>query len=95
MQIIIKSIHFTAGPDLENYVRDKVEDLTKLNNRIVRAHITLSIEAGNNSESKVCEIVLSIPGEDPYLKKMGSSFEEAVNLAVDAMQKVLRRLKPR
>ncbi|MEQ9166426.1 MAG: HPF/RaiA family ribosome-associated protein [Fulvivirga sp.] len=95
MQTLIKSVHFTAGAELEQLARDKVEGLRRINSRIVRAHVTLSLEPGGNPENKTCEILLSIPGEDPFIKKKASTFEEAVSIATNAMEKVLRRKKPR
>jgi putative sigma-54 modulation protein len=95
MQILINSVHFKAGPDLEEFTRDTLERLGKLNGRIVRAHVTLSQEPGTDPNNKSCEILLSLPGEDPFLKKTGATFEEAIALATNAMEKVLRRMKPR
>jgi len=95
MQILIKSVHFKAGSDLEQFAIDKIDKLSALNSRIVRAHVTLSLEPGGNPENKSCEILLSLPGEDPFLKKTAGSFEEAISQAVVALEKVLRRMKPR
>lgn len=95
MQVLIKSTHFKASNQLEEFTRKKMERLANFNSRIVRIHVTLSLESGNDPENKSCEIVLSIPGEDPYLKKTAASFEEAASLASDAMEKILRRKKPR
>jgi len=95
MQTIVKSVHFNVSDELHDFTIDKVEKLEKLNNRIVRAHVTLSLEPDSKPENKSCEIILSIPGEDPYLKKTAGSFEESVLQAVEALEKVLRRMKPR
>ncbi|MFZ1808604.1 MAG: HPF/RaiA family ribosome-associated protein [Cyclobacteriaceae bacterium] len=95
MQTLIKSVHFTARPELEEYTLDKIGGLSKLNTTIIRAHVTLSVEPGSSPENKNCEILLSIPGEDPYLKKTASTFEEAVSMATNAMEKLLRRKKSR
>jgi len=95
MQILIKSVHFTARPELEQFTQEKIDGLNKLNGKIVRAHVTLSVEPGSSPDNKSCEILLSIPGEDPYLKKTAATFEEAVAMATTAMEKILRRKKPR
>ena len=95
MQTLIKSVHFTARPELEEYTRDKIDGLSKLNSKIIRAHVTLSVEPGSSPENKSCELLLSLPGEDPFLKKTAATFEEAVSLAANAMEKVFRRKKPR
>ncbi len=95
MQILIKSVRINLQPELEEFIRDKVERLEKLNDRIVRAHVTLSVDQGNSPQNKSCEILLSLPGEDPFLKKTGASFEEAVSEATTAMERVLRKKKVR
>ena len=95
MQILIKSTHFKASEHLEKFTRKKIERLENLSDRIIRVHVTLSLESDNAQENKVCELLVSIPGDDPYLKKSAASFEEAVADATDAMEKVLRRKKPR
>lgn len=95
MQTLIKSVKFKASSRLEEFTRERVERLGKLNSKIIRVHVTLSLEPDSNPENKSCELLLSIPGEDPFLKKTAGSFEEAVTQAVEAMEKVLRRMKPR
>ena len=95
MQTIVKSVHFKAGDQLEAFAIEKLERLEKLSDRIIRANVTLSLEPDSESSNKSCEILLSIPGTDPYLKKKAPTFEEAITDAVDALEKVLRRMKPR
>ncbi|HOO08630.1 MAG TPA: HPF/RaiA family ribosome-associated protein [Cyclobacteriaceae bacterium] len=95
MQILIKSVQIDLQPQLEGFIRDKVGSLEKFNDRIVRAHVTLSVEQGNSPQNKSCEILLSLPGEDPFLKKTGASFEEAIAGATSAMEELLRRKKVR
>lgn len=95
MQVLIKSVHFKASDHLEKFITEKVEQLEQLNSRIVRVHITLSLESESTHENKVCEMLVSIPGEDPFVKKTKGTFEEAVTAATVAMEKVLRRMKPR
>ena len=95
MQAIIKSVKFKASSRLEDFVNERVERLGRLNQKIIRVHVTLSLESDSSPENKSCELLLSIPGEDPYLKKTADSFEEAVIQAVDAMERVLRRMKDR
>lgn len=95
MQILIRSVRINLRPVLEEFIRDRVARFEKLNDRIVRAHVTLTVEQGSSPKNKSCEILLSIPGEDPFLKKTGASFEEAVSEATTAMERVLRKKKVR
>ena len=54
MNIIIQSLGFKAGEELENYVREKLSKLTP-NENIVRANVTLYMGANKNTPDTFCE----------------------------------------
>lgn len=92
MKINLQSLKFDAKQDLKDYVDEKVGKLSKYDDKIISAEVTLSID-GDNTENKVCEIRLVVPGYDDFVKKNATSFEEAVHSCVEVLQKVLRRKK--
>lgn len=73
MQTLIKSVHFTARPELEEYTRDKIDGLSKLNSKIIRAHVTLSVEPGSSPENKSCEPLIVITWRRSLSKENGSN----------------------
>lgn len=92
MKINLQTLKFEARQDLKDYINDKVGKLSRYDEKIMSADVTLSID-GDSTENKVCEIRLVIPGYDDFVKKNASSFEEAIHSCVEILQKILRRKK--
>jgi ribosomal subunit interface protein len=92
MNIIIQSPGFKASDNLQSLVREKLEKFDHQAHKIVRADVTLTQEAGIEHPF-VCEVRLEMPGNDPFVKKSGDSFEKAVAEAVDALQSVLHKMR--
>lgn len=93
MDIKIHSIHFDADSKLEDFVEKKVNKLEQFYDNIIGAETFLRYEKEQAPENKIAEIKLQIPGSDLFAKKQSSTFEEATNLAVDALRKQLTKRK--
>lgn len=91
MNITFQSVHFKASTHLEEFVRDKVSKLFDQHDKIIRADVTLFEGASGNPKNQFCEIILSLPGENKFVKKNSSSYEESVLKTVATLQKTLRR----
>lgn len=92
MDIIIQSLGFTAGEELEAFVQSRLEKFNK-ESAIIRANVTLFIGSDGNPNKYCCEIRLEVPGNDLFVKKNGDSFEKAIVSAADALQRSVRRAK--
>ncbi len=92
MQINLQTLKFDARPELNDYVNEKVGKLSQYEDKIISADVTLSIN-GDIVENKVCEIRLVVPGNDDFVKKNATTFEEAIHSCADVLQKILRRKK--
>ena len=93
MKINLQSLKFTAKNELKNFVEDKVSKLSRYDDKIISAEVTLTLEEGKIPENKVCEIRLIVPGNDDFVKKSAATFEEAVLNAVVTLQTILQRKK--
>ena len=93
MKINIKALKFRAKKELKEYVNEKVSKLSRFDDSIISADVTLMLEGGNIPENKICEIRLVVPGYDEFVKKNAATFEGAVLSSVDVLQKVLHRKK--
>ncbi len=91
MQLSIQSLHFTAKPELNDFVTEKVNKLERFNSKIESASISLRLDKDDKTENKICEIRLAIPGNDIFSKHQCSTFEEAVKKTVDALQSQLEK----
>ena len=92
MDVIIQSLGFTAGADLETFVHEKLDKFNK-ESEIIRANVTLSIGVEPDPNKYCCEMRLEVPGNDLFIKKNADTFEKAIVSAADALQRSRRRAK--
>jgi putative sigma-54 modulation protein len=93
VDVKIHSVHFDADKKLLNFIEERVNKLTKFYDHIIDAEVILKIEKGATPENKVAEIRLSIPGNDAFSKKISKSFEESVDLAIEALRRQIKKHK--
>ncbi|MDR1793332.1 MAG: ribosome-associated translation inhibitor RaiA [Bacteroidales bacterium] len=93
MQININSVHFKADAKLEEFIRSKVQKISKLNDHLIGTDVTLKLDNTDKPENKIAEIRLKIKGNDLLSSKQCRTFEEATDSAIDALRKQLEKLK--
>ncbi len=93
MTINISSVHFKTDQKLEDFINEKVEKLNKVHDGIIGAEVTLKLENTDVPENKTVEIRMQIKGNDAIASKTAKSFEEATDVAVDALKKQLMKIK--
>jgi len=93
MKVNINSVHFKTDKRLDSFITEKVEKLSDLYDGIIGSEVTLRVNNGEDHDNKIAEIRLLVPGNDLFAKKQSKSFEEATDIAVDALRKQLTRHK--
>lgn len=94
MNIQVNTVHFTADQKLIDFVNKKVPKLDTFFDGIISAEVILKVAKPEASNNKVAEIKLSIPGTDYlFAEKQADSFEEALDLAIDAIHRQLSKYK--
>ena len=94
MEIKINSVHFTADQKLVDFINKKVSKLDTFFDGIINAEVTLKVDKPESTNNKVSELKLSIPANGYlFAKKQADSFEEATDLAIDAIKKQLDKFK--
>ena len=93
MNVTISSIHFKADVKLEEFIREKTAKLAGLFDGVIGCDVTLRLEAATNNENKTAEIRVLIPGNDLFAKKQAKTFEEAIDNAVDALKRQVKKHK--
>ncbi len=93
MKVTISSLQFKADVKLEDFVREKVGKLSQLYEGVLGCDVVLRLDSASNNENKIAEIRLLIPGNDLFAKKQARSFEEAIDNAVDAVRRQLKKHK--
>ncbi|MGQ1891691.1 ribosome hibernation-promoting factor, HPF/YfiA family [Thermophagus sp. OGC60D27] len=93
MNITIQTVHFDASSRLDSFIHQKVGKLDQFSDNIITAVVTLRLDKSETSENKLAEIELDIPGNKLFAKKQSKTFEEAVDLACEALRKQLVKRK--
>ena len=93
MKLRIQSINFDATSTLENYVNKKTSKLEKFFDEIISFEVYLKVVKPETATNKEAEIKISIPGVEFFASKTCDTFEEAVDLTVDALEKQIRKHK--
>lgn len=93
MNIKITSLHFKTDKKLETFIENKINKLEDLYNGLMGAEVSLKVENTTDSENKVADIRLLIPGHDLFAKKQTKSFEESVDKGVEALRRQLKKYK--
>lgn len=93
MKVLISSLHFKADVKLEDFIREKVTKVSSYFDGVISSEVTLKVDTSSSNENKIAEIRINIPGNDLFAKKQAKTFEEAVDSAVDALKKQIKRHK--
>lgn len=94
MNVKISTVHFNADQSLIDFVNKKVAKLDTFFEGIIGADVILKVLKPETSNNKVSELKVSIPANGYlFAKKQANTFEEATDLAVDAIRKQLGKYK--
>ena len=93
MEIRIKSIHFDATEKLQEFINKKVEKLQKSYEDIQKVEVQLKVEKPAAALNKTTSLTVSAPGNTLFVEKTCDTFEEGVDLCLDAMKVQLTKFK--
>lgn len=93
MDIKVNSVNFTADHKLITFVNDKVNKLQLFFDNIIAGEVFLRVDKDQEKENKLAEIKILLPGRELFAKKQCKSFEEATDLAVEALRRQVKRYK--
>ncbi|MCY7349650.1 MAG: ribosome-associated translation inhibitor RaiA [Cytophagaceae bacterium] len=95
MKLQVHSIHFDADQKLLAFIQVKLNKLDQFYDRIISGEVFLRLTKGESSKVliKQIDIKINVPGGNLFVKEEGRSFEEATDLAVEALKSQLRRFK--
>lgn len=93
MDIQVHSVHFTADKKLVDFVNEKVGKLELFFDNIITTEVYLRLDKSQDGENKIAEVKILIPGKELFAKKQCKSFEEAADLAVEALRKQVNKHK--
>lgn len=93
MIVRIQSIHFDASERLQAFIQKKAAKLEKFYDDIEKVEVSLKVVKPEAAENKEAGIKILIPNGEFYASKVCDTFEEAVDLDVEALEKQLVKYK--
>ncbi len=96
MEIRIQAIHFEISERLETFVNKKIDKLVRRNDAVTEADVILKVVKPETAMNKEDTIKMTVPQhEDIVASKVADTFEEAVDLALEAIDRQLEKYKNR
>lgn len=94
MEAKIKAIHFDVTDRLVNFINKKVDRLARRFDAITEAEITLKVVKPETAMNKEAAVKLLVPpAADLFASKTADTFEEAIDLCLDALESQLEKNK--
>ncbi len=95
MDVKIQSVKFDADAKLLAFVEAKMGKLERFVDRATRADVIMKLDKDHDKGNKVVTISLRLPGDELVAESRAKSFEEAVDLTIEALKKQIERVKDR
>lgn len=94
MVVSVKAIHFDISDKLDGFVHKKTDKLFRRFDSISEIEVTLTLVKPEAAMNKEAGIKIHVPEmRDLFASKTADTFEEAIDLALDALEKQLEKIK--
>lgn len=93
MKVDVHAVNFTVDRKLVDFVQERMNKLEKYYDRVVSSDVFLKVERTSDKENKVVEIKVNVPGDEFLVKKQCKTFEEAVELSAESLERLLVKRK--
>ena len=93
MKVNVHAVNFTVDSKLIGYVQERLDKLEKYYDKVVYSDVFFKLDNTGAKVNKIAEIKINVPGDEFIVKKQCKTFEEAVVLAADSMERLLMKRK--
>ena len=93
MKLLIQAVNFDATEKLEAYIEKKAKKLEKVFDDIMTMDLYLKVVKPETAANKQAEIKATAPGVDFFASKTCDTFEEAIDLSLEAIGKQVIKYK--
>ena len=91
MEVKIQSVKFDASKQLIDFVEKKMSRLERFEGNSTGVDVTLKLDKDDEKGNKLALVTLHIPGGDIVSEQRARTFEEAVDLALDAVKRQIEK----
>lgn len=93
MDVKIQSVKFDADAKLIAFVEAKMSKLEKFADRATGSDVIMKLDKDHEKGNKVVTITVRIPGDELVAEARAKSFEEAVDINIEALKKQIEKAK--
>ncbi len=94
MEVNIKAIHFDISDKLLSFTNKKIDKLGRRFESISEVNVNYTLVKPETSMNKEAGVEVHVPGYGKlFASKTADSFEEALDLSLDALERQLERTK--
>ncbi|MBO5457097.1 MAG: ribosome-associated translation inhibitor RaiA [Muribaculaceae bacterium] len=95
MDINIKAIHFDISEKLTSFINKKIDKLVRRYPAVNTVEVSLKVVKPETALNKQVTMCVLVPQEKLVADKTADTFEEAVDLSIEAIEKQLQKYKDR
>lgn len=93
MKVNVHAVNFSVDQKLVNFIQERMDKLEKYYDKVVFADIYLKTEKTSEKENKCVDVKMTVPGDEFVVKKQSKTFEEAMDLAAESLERSLLKRK--
>ncbi len=94
MDVRIQAVHFEISTRLTDFINKKADRLARRFPTVTIFDFTLNVVKPETANNKEAVVKVAAPGHDEVVaSKIADSFEEAVDLAIEAVERQLEKHK--
>ena len=93
MKVNVHAVNFSVDRKLIGFVQERLDKLEKYYDKVVHSDVFFKVDNTSAKVNKIAEIKINVPGNEFIVKKQCKTFEEAVELCADSMERLLVKRK--
>lgn len=94
MDVRIQAIHFDIAEKLTTFINKKADRIARRNTAITEMDVTLKVIKPETSMNKEATVKVVVPQQKDFVaNKVADTFEEAVDLCLEAVERQLEKEK--
>ena len=93
MNINFQSVNYNADIKLIEFAEKRIKKISQFYINIINVYVYTKVENSSDRINKLVELKIGISGENVVVKKQAKTFEEAINLAAESAERILKKHK--
>ena len=93
MELRIQSINFEASEQLKAFAQKKINKLVRYTDDIIQSEMIMKVIKPDAPNNKEVSVKLNIKNGESFASKSAGTFEEAIDLCIEALEKQIIRTK--